>query len=51
MSSFSKQKSSQECVANSLEAELQKYDNRGHFMNSTFPELVNLVKKKLESKD
>jgi len=42
--------SEQETVATSLDAELHKYEDRGHFMNSTFPELVNVVKLKIESK-
>merc|ERR1712098_155553 len=42
--------SEQETVATSLEAELHKYEDRGHFMNSTFPELVNVVKQKIETK-
>lgn len=34
-------------VADGLKSELMKYDNKGHFMNSTFPELLNIVKKKI----
>eukprot|EP00088_Acartia_fossae_P018863 TRINITY_DN20935_c0_g1_i2.p1 TRINITY_DN20935_c0_g1~~TRINITY_DN20935_c0_g1_i2.p1 ORF type:complete len:184 (-),score=27.70 TRINITY_DN20935_c0_g1_i2:183-734(-) len=39
----------QEAVAKGLNAELKKYDDKGHFMNSTFPELINVVKEKLAS--
>ena len=39
----------QQTVASSLGAELHKYEDRGHFMASTFPELVTVVKSKLSS--
>ena len=41
--------SEQELAATSLDADLQKYDNKGHFMNSTFPELIKVVKAKLKN--
>ena len=34
----------QEEVATGLGAELHKFDDRGHFMDSSFPELVTVVK-------
>ena len=39
--------SEQETVSTSLDAETHKYSDRGHFMNTTFPELVNAVKEKI----
>ena len=42
--------SEQGTVATSLQAELHKYNDRGHFMNSTFPELVSVIKQKLNNK-
>ncbi|XP_076159087.1 serine hydrolase RBBP9 isoform X1 [Alosa pseudoharengus] len=39
----------QEEVANGLQAELHKYSDRGHFMNSQFPELIKVVKKLKEA--
>ncbi|XP_063068766.1 serine hydrolase RBBP9 [Engraulis encrasicolus] len=35
----------QEQVAKGLQADLHKYTDRGHFMNTHFPELINVVKK------
>ncbi|XP_055074439.2 serine hydrolase RBBP9 [Misgurnus anguillicaudatus] len=35
----------QQEVANGLKADLHKYVDRGHFQNTTFPELINAVKK------
>ena len=35
--------SEQETVATSLGAELHKYEDRGHFMDSKFPELIKAV--------
>ena len=37
----------QEMVATSLSAELHKYNDRGHFMDATFPELVKVVQEKI----
>ncbi|XP_069121712.1 serine hydrolase RBBP9-like [Argopecten irradians] len=34
-------------VVNGLQPELHKFSDRGHFMNSAFPELINVVKSKL----
>ena len=31
-------------VATNLDAELHKYEDRGHFMDQKFPELINAVK-------
>ncbi|XP_064643898.1 putative hydrolase RBBP9 [Lineus longissimus] len=39
--------SEQTTVAKELKANFHKYDNRGHFMNSSFPELISAVKAKL----
>ena len=38
----------QEMVATSLGAELHKYENRGHFMDQTFPELIKVVQEKIK---
>ena len=38
----------QEKVSWELDTELMKFDNRGHFSNFTFPELVSVVKEKLK---
>nr|XP_055074439.1 serine hydrolase RBBP9 [Misgurnus anguillicaudatus] len=35
----------QQEVANGLKTDLHKYDDRGHFQNTTFPELINAIKK------
>ena len=35
-------------VADGLGTELTKYDDRGHFMNSHFPELITTLKAKLK---
>jgi len=35
--------SEQNEVATNLDAELHKYEDRGHFMNSKFPELIKAV--------
>lgn len=35
----------QQEVADGLKAELHKYTDRGHFMNTQFPELISAVKK------
>lgn len=40
--------SEQEQVATGLSCELKKYEDRGHFQNSHFPELIAVVKKKME---
>ncbi|XP_074652328.1 serine hydrolase RBBP9-like [Tubulanus polymorphus] len=40
--------SEQEEASINLKADLHKFDNRGHFMNSRFPELLKLVKKYLQ---
>lgn len=37
----------QEQVHNGLGSELHKFEDRGHFMNSTFPELVKVVVDKI----
>ncbi|CAG2222829.1 K07002 [Mytilus edulis] len=37
----------QQQVADGLESEFKKYNDKGHFMNSSFPELLNVVKEKL----
>ena len=41
--------SEQETVATSLKAELHKYEDRGHFMDSSLPEIVTLIKQKLQA--
>ena len=38
----------QQQVADGLESELHKYPDKGHFMNSTMPELIKVVKEKLK---
>ena len=38
----------QEEAATCLGAELHKYEDRGHFMNSTFPELVKVIQERLK---
>lgn len=38
----------QQTVADQLGTDLRKYSDKGHFMNSTFPELINLVKEKMK---
>ncbi|KAM4603706.1 serine hydrolase RBBP9 [Polymixia lowei] len=35
----------QQAVADGLKAELHKYNDRGHFQNTHFPELINTVQK------
>jgi len=39
----------QKAVADGLQADLRKYDNRGHFMDPTFPELIKTVQENLKS--
>lgn len=34
----------QQQVADGLESEFKKYNDKGHFMNTSFPELLNVVK-------
>ncbi|KAK3106008.1 hypothetical protein FSP39_010800 [Pinctada imbricata] len=34
-------------VFEGVDSELMQYDDRGHFMNGQFPELINVLKKKL----
>ncbi|KAH3705054.1 serine hydrolase RBBP9-like [Dreissena polymorpha] len=41
--------SEQEQVANGLGSDLHKYDDKGHFMNTAFPQLIDAVKKKLNT--
>jgi len=36
-------------VATNLDAELHKYEDRGHFMDSKFPELIKAVKDLVKS--
>jgi predicted alpha/beta hydrolase family esterase len=36
-------------VATSLGLELHEYEDRGHFTDSKFPELLNVIKSKIES--
>ena len=38
----------QQQVADGLQSELKKFDDKGHFMNSSFPDLLNLVKEKIK---
>ncbi|XP_061180501.1 serine hydrolase RBBP9-like [Saccostrea echinata] len=38
----------QQTVADQLNTDLRKYSDKGHFMNSTFPELINVVKEKVQ---
>ncbi|XP_052092116.1 serine hydrolase RBBP9-like [Mytilus californianus] len=37
----------QQQVADGLESEFRKHNDKGHFMNTSFPELLNVVKEKL----
>lgn len=38
----------QQYVATNAEAELHKYSNKGHFMQTTFPELLQIITKKIK---
>ena len=38
----------QQAVADGLNSDLQKYSDKGHFMNSSFPQLLQIVKEKLQ---
>lgn len=38
----------QQQVVDGLQSELKKYQDKGHFMNSAFPELLNLVMEKIK---
>lgn len=37
----------QEQVSEGLKSELHKFDDKGHFMNSSFPQLIEVVKSKI----
>ena len=39
----------QQQVADGLQSELNKFEDKGHFMNSTFPELLNMVVNKVKT--
>jgi len=39
----------QQQVANETQAEFHKYNNRGHFIQPTFPEIVQLIMKKIKT--
>ena len=41
--------SEQETVATSLKAELHKYEDRGHFMDATLPEIITVIKERLDA--
>lgn len=37
----------QQLVADGLQSELHKFEDKGHFMNSSFPKLIEVIKHKL----
>lgn len=38
----------QQQVADGLQSELHRFDDKGHFMNTTFPQMMDVIKKKLK---
>ncbi|KAL4229036.1 putative hydrolase rbbp9 [Mactra antiquata] len=40
--------SEQKQVANGLQSELHQFDDKGHFMSTSFPKLIQVVKEKLQ---
>ncbi|WAR06164.1 RBBP9-like protein [Mya arenaria] len=40
--------SEQQQVADGLESDLHKFQDKGHFMNTCFPQLIDVIKKKLK---